>query len=151
MRQQDYDPVEGEGQNHRLGRGIVAMEWLLALRKERERAGPWFYGPYTPVMVGAGVWVSIADELPPHLAGHKVWVTTSPTAPPAPVVPERDQVRANHAEWSKATFGSVGPIGPLKHLAKETLEAAAAPGHLYTWADRNSLLGDAQRVAWIRH
>ncbi|ELY4865837.1 DUF550 domain-containing protein [Cronobacter sakazakii] len=100
-------------------------------------------------MVGAGVWVSIADELPPHLDGHKVWVTTSPTAPPAPVVPERDQVRADHAEWSKATFGSVGPIGPLKHLSKEALEAAAAPGDLSEWADMQFLLWDAQRRAGI--
>ncbi|EOC1517975.1 hypothetical protein ACI1AV_000302 [Cronobacter turicensis] len=59
---------------------------LLALR---ERAEPEFYGPYTPVMMGAGVWVSIADELPPHLEGRKVWVTTSqPISPPAPVVPD---------------------------------------------------------------
>ncbi|EOV8937785.1 DUF551 domain-containing protein [Cronobacter sakazakii] len=56
---------------------------LLALRKEREQAEPVYYGPYTPVMMGAGVWVSIADELPPHLEGREVWVTT---APPAPVV-----------------------------------------------------------------
>ncbi|ELY4532943.1 DUF551 domain-containing protein [Cronobacter sakazakii] len=61
---------------------LMATE-LLALRKERERAEPVYYGPYTPVMMGAGVWVSIADELPPHLEGREVWVTT---APPAPVV-----------------------------------------------------------------
>ncbi|KDP98959.1 hypothetical protein ER21_06475 [Cronobacter sakazakii] len=147
--QQDYDPVEDKEQYDMFGLGIVAMDELLALRKERERAEPEFYGPYTPVMVGAGVWVSIADELPPHLDGHKVWVTTSPTAPPAPVVPERDQVRADHAEWSKATFGSVGPIGPLKHLSKEALEAAAAPGDLSEWADMQFLLWDAQRRAGI--
>lgn len=42
-------------------------------------------------------------------------------------LPERNQVRADHAEWSQETFGNVGPIGPLKHLAKEAMEAAAAP------------------------
>ncbi|MGV4177260.1 dATP/dGTP pyrophosphohydrolase domain-containing protein, partial [Citrobacter freundii] len=41
--------------------------------------------------------------------------------------PERDRVRREHAEWSQATFGDVGPVGPLKHLSKEALEAAAEP------------------------
>ena len=34
---------------------------------------------------------------------------------------EREQVRQEHAEWSQATFGNVGPVGPLKHLSKEAL------------------------------
>lgn len=48
--------------------------------------------------------------------------------------PERDNVRSEHAEsvrdpfrlvrqahaeWSDRQFGNVGPVGPLKHLAKE--------------------------------
>lgn len=63
--------------------------------------------------------------------------------------PERDQVRREHAEWSRATFGNVGPIGPLKHLSKEALEAAAAPDDLSEWADMQFLLWDAQRRAGI--
>ncbi|MGY0246467.1 DUF550 domain-containing protein [Klebsiella michiganensis] len=63
--------------------------------------------------------------------------------------PERYQVRREHAEWSQATFGSVGPIGPLKHLSKEALEAAAEPGDLSEWADMQFLLWDAQRRAGI--
>ncbi|HCM7358683.1 TPA: DUF550 domain-containing protein [Klebsiella aerogenes] len=63
--------------------------------------------------------------------------------------PERDQVRREHAEWSQATFGNVGPIGPLKHLSKEALEAAAEPGDLSEWADMQFLLWDAQRSAGI--
>lgn len=63
--------------------------------------------------------------------------------------PERDQVRSEHAEWSQATFGNVGPIGPLKHLSKEALEAAAEPGDLSEWADMQFLLWDAQRRAGI--
>lgn len=39
---------------------------------------------------------------------------------------EREQVRSAHAEWSQATFGNVGPVGPLKHLSKEALDAAAS-------------------------
>lgn len=63
--------------------------------------------------------------------------------------PDRDQVRSEHAEWSQATFGNVGPIGPLKHLSKEALESAAEPDDLSEWADMQFLLWDAQRRAGI--
>lgn len=63
--------------------------------------------------------------------------------------PEREQVRREHAEWSQSTFGNVGPVGPLKHLSKEALEAAAAPDDLSEWADMQFLLWDAQRRAGI--
>ncbi len=63
--------------------------------------------------------------------------------------PERDKVRYEHAEWSQATFGNVGPVGPLKHLSKEALETAAEPGDLSEWADMQFLLWDAQRRAGI--
>ena len=63
--------------------------------------------------------------------------------------PERELVRQEHAEWSQSTFGNVGPIGPLKHLSKEALEAAAEPGDLSEWADMQFLLWDAQRRAGI--
>ncbi len=62
---------------------------------------------------------------------------------------KREAVRAAHAAWSDKTFGSVGPIGPLKHLSKEALEAAAEPGDLSEWADMQFLLWDAQRRAGI--
>lgn len=62
---------------------------------------------------------------------------------------EREQVRSAHAEWSQATFGNVGPVGPLKHLNKEALEAAEQPGDLSEWADMQFLLWDAQRRAGI--
>lgn len=64
-------------------------------------------------------------------------------------VNDRDNVRREHAEWSQATFGNVGPVGPLKHLSKEALEAAAEPGDLSEWADMQFLLWDAQRRAGI--
>ncbi|MCQ3848652.1 DUF550 domain-containing protein [Klebsiella variicola] len=63
--------------------------------------------------------------------------------------PEREQVRSAHAEWSQATFGNVGPVGPLKHLSKEALEVAEQPGDLSEWADMHFLLWDAQRRAGI--
>lgn len=61
----------------------------------------------------------------------------------------RNLIRQLHAEWSDATFGNVGPVGPLKHLSKEALEAAAEPGDLSEWADMQFLLWDAQRRAGI--
>lgn len=64
-------------------------------------------------------------------------------------VNDRDNVRREHAEWSQATFGNVGPVGPLKHLSKEALEAAEQPGDLSEWADMQFLLWDAQRRAGI--
>lgn len=67
----------------------------------------------------------------------------------APPVLERERIRREHAEWSDATFGDVGPIGPLKHLSKEALEAAAEPDDLSEWADMQFLLWDAQRRAGI--
>lgn len=62
---------------------------------------------------------------------------------------DREQVRREHAEWSQATFGNVGPVGPLKHLSKEALEAAAEPGDLSEWADMQFLLWGAQRRAGV--
>lgn len=75
-------------------------------------------------------------------AGDKLYRHAQPAS-------ERDQVRQEHAEWSQATFGNVGPVGPLKHLSKEVLEAAAEPGYLSEWADMQFLLWDAQRRAGI--
>ncbi|EEP5092628.1 DUF550 domain-containing protein [Salmonella enterica] len=63
--------------------------------------------------------------------------------------PEREQIRREHAEWSDATFGDVGPVGPLKHLSKEALEAAAVPSDPLEWADMQFLLWDAQRRTGI--
>ncbi|HFE7432932.1 DUF550 domain-containing protein [Salmonella enterica] len=68
------------------------------------------------------------------------------TAPPAS---ERERIRREHAEWSDAMFGDISPIGPLKHLSKESLETAAEPDDLSEWADMQFLLWDAQRRAGI--
>ncbi|EBS5966004.1 DUF550 domain-containing protein [Salmonella enterica subsp. enterica serovar Newport] len=68
------------------------------------------------------------------------------TAPPAS---EREHIRREHAEWSDATFGDVGLVGPLKHLSKEALETAAEPDDLSEWVDMQFLLWDAQRRAGI--
>lgn len=64
-----------------------------------------------------------------HPAGRLFWALTDESnkgqndvmpvyASPQPA-PERDQVRIAHAEWSQATFGNVGPVGPLNTSAKK--------------------------------
>lgn len=94
-----------------------------------------------------------------HPAGRLFWALTDESnkgqndvmpvyASPQPA-PERDRVRREHAEWSQATFGNVGPVGPLKHPSKEALEAAEQPGDLSEWADMQFLLWDAQRRAGV--
>ncbi|EMH2329045.1 DUF550 domain-containing protein [Citrobacter freundii] len=61
----------------------------------------------------------------------------------------RELVRREHAAWSDETFGDVGPVGPLKHLSKEAIEAAAEPDEMSELADMQFLLWDAQRRAGI--
>jgi hypothetical protein len=52
---------------------------------------------------------------------------------------------ARHS-WSMATFGGPevrGPIGPLRHLAKEVQEAIESPGDVEEYADLITLAFDA--------
>ncbi|MEG2269044.1 MAG: DUF550 domain-containing protein, partial [Acinetobacter sp.] len=51
----------------------------------------------------------------------EVLVYAAPAQPVIPEQTERERIRREHAEWSDATFGNVGPVGPLKHLSKEAL------------------------------
>ena len=54
------------------------------------------------------------------------------------------------SEWSQATFGTDaerGPVGPLKHLAKEVQECLADPSDLEEYADCLFLVFDATRRA----
>lgn len=53
-------------------------------------------------------------------------------------------------EWSQKTFGTDaerGPVGALKHLSKEALEAAQDPTNITEYADCLILLMDAIRRA----
>ncbi|MFZ5272584.1 DUF550 domain-containing protein [Enterobacter asburiae] len=86
-----------------------------------------------------------ANPVSPHADPRRVLMVY--TAPPLSNF--REKIRADHAQWSRATFGNVGPVGPLKHLSKEALEAAAEPNELSEWADMQFLLWDAQRRAGI--
>ena len=97
--------------------------------------------------IGGGVWEECGKDWFDHCSQSPEHDTrTLYAAQPAS---ERERIRREHAEWSQATFGNVGPIGPLKHLSKEALEAAAEPGDLSEWADMQFLLWDAQRRAGI--
>ncbi|WP_072035696.1 dATP/dGTP pyrophosphohydrolase domain-containing protein [Klebsiella aerogenes] len=125
---------------------VLARMALAAMKGEpvilyRER------NPYNGLTTG---WQELTENefsfLKENAGENAEFVTLYRHAQPAP---ERDQVRSEHAEWSQATFGNVGPIGPLKHLSKEALEAAAEPGDLSEWADMQFLLWDAQRRAGI--
>ncbi len=131
--QQDYDPKDDKEQYDMFGRGMAAMDMLIA-------------GMYQePVAFINGAWTLVYYR-PPKESGLKIGDKLYRHAQPAPA---RDRVRCEHAEWSHATFGNVGPAGPLKHLSKEALEAAAEPGDLSEWADMQFLLWDAQRRAGI--
>jgi len=57
-----------------------------------------------------------------------------------------------HSEWSQATFGrdgERGPLGALKHLAKEAVEAQADLGNFEEYADCLFLTFDAARRAGL--
>lgn len=56
----------------------------------------------------------------------------------------------SQSEWSQATFGTDqqrGPIGGLRHLAKEANEAAEDPTNIVEYADCFLLILDASRRA----
>ncbi|EKF1803334.1 hypothetical protein [Cronobacter sakazakii] len=74
--QQDYDPVEDKAQYDMFGLGVVAMDELLALRKERERAG-------TVVCQKCGN-TGLADSGGVQPWGEPILIECDCTAPPAP-------------------------------------------------------------------
>jgi len=58
----------------------------------------------------------------------------------------RAETVARHREWSVRNFGDRderGPVGPLKHLSKEALEAAEAPRDIMEFADLMFLVLDS--------
>lgn len=150
----------GETDKKRMGR-----EWMWA----NPDAGliPVYATPPAPVSVPDIKWPE-EKFCPAEYAGSQLWEETeiwnkaidackeacrTAMLQGAEPVSNRDELRVKvreaHAEWSQATFGDVGPVGPLKHLSKEALEAAAEPGDLSEWADMQFLLWDAQRNAGI--
>lgn len=119
---------------------IALTECCLAAMDSEPVAWTWHYREK---------WHVTNDERRAEFVATDGDVAVLPLYRHAQTTSEREQVRRQHAEWSKATFGDVGPVGPLKHLSKESLEAAAEPGDLSEWADMQFLLWDAQRRAGI--
>ncbi|EPD3811085.1 DUF551 domain-containing protein [Cronobacter dublinensis] len=120
--QQDYDPVEDKEQYDMFGLGVVAMDELLALRKERERAEP--VGevvlgsrdeegnyPHAHVICLAGEGCADWDNFPD---GFKLY-----TAPPDPVEHEDD----SEIKWRELALQFDGhrmqAICFLKQILKE--------------------------------
>jgi hypothetical protein len=61
-----------------------------------------------------------------------------------------DEFFERQADWSRVTFGPDnirGPIGPLKHLEKESREAQESSGDIEEYADCLFLICDAARRA----
>lgn len=94
------------------------------------------------LVIGIATWIAWQGTRPP-----KPWRGVD-TAPPH-VAQGLARLRRDHAAWSAETFGAVGPVGALRHLAKEAIEAAENPGDLSEWADLQFLLWDAQRRAGV--
>lgn len=111
--------------------GEVAATTAVALSRE--------HGPKAGSIAAEGLAKAKAS-------GKKKLTRSAAIATPAQL---REKIRKQHAAWSEETFGDVGPVGPLKHLAKEALEAAAAVEDLSEWADLQFLLWDAQRRAGV--
>ncbi len=119
---------------------LQLAEMALAAMESEPVAWTWHYREQ---------WHVTSDKRRAEFVAKDGDVAVLPLYRHAQPAPERDQVRSAHAEWSQATFGNVGPVGPLKHLSKEALEAAEQPGDLSEWADMQFLLWDAQRRAGI--
>ncbi|EPE3185098.1 hypothetical protein ACT5AG_002638 [Cronobacter sakazakii] len=84
--QEDYDPVEDKEQYEMFGLGVVAMDELLALRKERERAEPVAYRyRFHPTREAAGKWI-LVDTLEEAHPLPKYEIQPLYTAPAATLV-----------------------------------------------------------------
>lgn len=143
-----FKPLPGTDINSATRDEWMAMAAELHERRKAERDSEsvaWQYRVSAGPATGWSLWHDGKGEQ--YENSYKV--ERRPLYRHAQPAPERDQVRREHAEWSQATFGNVGPVGPLKHLSKEALEAAAEPDDLSEWADMQFLLWDAQRRAGI--
>ncbi|OUG59012.1 hypothetical protein AZZ62_005024 [Klebsiella variicola] len=134
-----HTKITGEGLAH-VNQCAALFEIALAAMGGEPVAWTWHYREQ---------WHVTNDKCRAEFVAKDGDVAVLPLYRHAQPAPERDQVRIAHAEWSQATFGNVGPVGPLKHLSKEALEAAEQPGDLSEWADMQFLLWDAQRRAGI--
>ncbi|WP_199779790.1 hypothetical protein [Cronobacter sakazakii] len=96
--QQDYDPVEDKEQYEMFGLAVVAMDELLALRKERERAEPVEHESHIRREVNAGgnTWIQCSKQAFEREKARGALCRVLYESPPAPVVPAE-----TFEEWSR--------------------------------------------------
>lgn len=125
---------------------LYSQEYVSTLITQLEAANEALKGDQVPVAVlyRTGEVLSRAE-----CADDRTFAVCCKVETPLFTASQKPVVRQHHADWSDATFGNVGPVGPLKHLSKEALETAASPGDLSEWADMQFLFWDAQRRAGI--
>lgn len=58
---------------HAVEKSLRLFEIALASLEAESKS----YGPFTPKIIGAGVWTAITDELPAELEGRAVWLSTA--------------------------------------------------------------------------
>ncbi|EOI8091800.1 hypothetical protein ACMWZV_002060 [Cronobacter sakazakii] len=101
--QQDYDPVEDKEQYEMFGLGVVAMDELLALRKERELAEPVEHESHIrrEVNVGGNTWVQCSAQAFERERARGAICRVLYESPPAPVVPAAYEIDSNATDYHR--------------------------------------------------
>lgn len=119
--QQDYDPVEDKAQYEMFGLGIVAMDELMALRKERERADP--------VAVVNSNMRRICKKCSASIVGYSVDGLCEDcylAAPPAPVVADDSlPYDSQIAEYEQMMEAELKAAASMAHKVKSELSQMA--------------------------
>ncbi|EKK5182727.1 hypothetical protein PU706_003770 [Cronobacter sakazakii] len=135
--QQDYDPVEDKEQYDMFGLGIVAMDELLALRKEREKAEPvaWTEKCEITNMQATGLYLR---GFPDGSQGRDIPLYTAPPAPVVPdgwkLVPEIPDSQMLTA-WKDANYNNAS----LESAFRKMVNAAPKPPHGMQALDKSQL------------
>lgn len=99
--QQAYDPAEDKDQYDFFGLGVVAMDELLALRKERERAEPDEHESHIrrEVNVGGNTWVQCSTQAFEREKARGAICRVLYESPPAPFVPAAYEIDSNATDY----------------------------------------------------
>ncbi|HDK7242298.1 TPA: hypothetical protein PTV62_004367, partial [Cronobacter sakazakii] len=125
--QQDYDPVEDKAQYEMFGLGVVAMDELLALRKEREKAEPVAYRyRFRPTREAAGKWI-LVDTLEEANPLPKYEIQPLYTAPPAPVADDSLPFDPQIAEYEQMMEAEQAQAGTTSQQFESLAGKAVVP------------------------
>lgn len=125
--QQDYDPVEDKEQYEMFGLGVVAMDELLALRKEREKAEPVAYRyRFRPTREAAGKWI-LVDTLEEANPLPKYEIQPLYTAPPAPVADDSLPFDPQIAEYEQMMEAEQAQAGTTSQQFESLAGKAVVP------------------------